>query len=78
MNKREEKILYKNIFGRTIVDDRKEGHAESAWECAEHIKETGVIIQEGVTFEDIALAGVPICHVCGMDMILTTERWIEE
>ena len=86
MNKREEEILYKNIFGRSIAEEvlaknsdeeDPKGHAESTWECAEHVEETGVITQTGITFEDIALAGVPICHVCGQDMVLVEEEWVE-
>ena len=77
MDRKMAQDLDRHITGNYGEDQFKnDGHAESTWECAEHVDETGVIVQDGVTFEDIALSGIPICHVCGQDMILTGEEWI--
>lgn len=79
MDRKMAQDLDRYITGNYGEDQFKnEGHAESTWECSRHTDETSVIVQEGVTFDDIALAGIPICHVCGEDMELVSEVWIDE
>jgi len=79
MDRKMAQSLDRYITGNYGEDQfKKVGHAVSAWECSNHAEETGVIRQENVTFDDIALSGIPICHVCGEDMELVDEDWIDD
>lgn len=51
------------------------GHSISKWVCNNHGED--VHIQDHVTYQDIAEAGIPICSECGEDMEFISEKWVE-
>jgi hypothetical protein len=62
-----EKILADSLVGK--------GHSESDWVCEQCDQNQKIT---GVPLSSIADGGVPMCTVCGEDMTLISERWIEE
>jgi len=55
--------------------DDMNGHSISKWVCNNHGED--VHIQDHVTYQDIAEAGIPICSECGEDMEFISEKWVE-